>query len=143
MLHVFEGESKSGTGSVALGLSTPGAALASGCSRRSAAQNLIPRVRGSNVVVFWLRPILFLGTTIWVVVKIMVPLLGPLDTRCRIILRTQKGTILLTTTHILPRKELHLSHWLPRPLIVSLAASSDSDFELFQAAVHLKTSLGV
>ena len=28
------------------------------------------------------------------------PLLGPLKTRCRIILSTQKGTILLTTTHI-------------------------------------------
>ena len=29
------------------------------------------------------------------------PLLGPLTTRCRIILRTQNGTIILTTTHIL------------------------------------------
>ena len=29
-------------------------------------------------------------------------LLGPLNTRCRSILRTQKGTIILTTTHILP-----------------------------------------
>ena len=28
------------------------------------------------------------------------PLLGPLDTRCRIILRPQKGTIILTTTHM-------------------------------------------
>ena len=28
------------------------------------------------------------------------PLLGPLIIRCRIILRTQKGTIILTTTHI-------------------------------------------
>ena len=28
------------------------------------------------------------------------PLLGPLNTRCRIILRTQKGTIVLTTTHM-------------------------------------------
>ena len=28
------------------------------------------------------------------------PLLGPLNTRCRIILRTQKGSIFLTTTHI-------------------------------------------
>ena len=26
--------------------------------------------------------------------------LGPLKTRCRIILRTQKGTIILTTTHV-------------------------------------------
>ena len=28
------------------------------------------------------------------------PLLGPLNIRCRIILRTQKGTVVLTTTHI-------------------------------------------
>ena len=28
------------------------------------------------------------------------PLLGPLNARCRIILRTQKGTIILTTTHM-------------------------------------------
>ena len=28
------------------------------------------------------------------------PLLGPLNTRCRVILRTQKGTIILTTTHM-------------------------------------------
>ena len=28
------------------------------------------------------------------------PLLGPMNTRCRIILRTQKGTRILTTTHI-------------------------------------------
>ena len=28
------------------------------------------------------------------------PFLGPLNTRCRIKLRTQKGTILFTTTHI-------------------------------------------
>ena len=28
------------------------------------------------------------------------PLLGPLNTRCRILLRTQKGTIILTTTHM-------------------------------------------
>ena len=27
-------------------------------------------------------------------------LAGPLNTRCRIIIRTQKGTIILTTTHI-------------------------------------------
>ena len=29
------------------------------------------------------------------------PLSGPLNTRCRTILRTQKGTIILTTTHML------------------------------------------
>ena len=28
------------------------------------------------------------------------PLLGPLNTRCRSILRTQEGTMILTTTHI-------------------------------------------
>ena len=28
------------------------------------------------------------------------PLLGPLSTRCRIMVRTQKGTIILTATHI-------------------------------------------
>ena len=28
------------------------------------------------------------------------PLLGPLNTRCRSILRTQRGTIILTTPHI-------------------------------------------
>ena len=36
----------------------------------------------------------------WVVVKIRVPFLGTLNTRCRTILRTQKGTIILTTTQI-------------------------------------------
>ena len=37
---------------------------------------------------------------IWVVVKIMVPYWGTLNIRCRIIIRIQKGTIILTTTHI-------------------------------------------
>ena len=37
---------------------------------------------------------------IWVVVNIRVPFVGPLNIRCRIILRTQKGTQILTTTHI-------------------------------------------
>ena len=37
---------------------------------------------------------------IWVDVKIMVPFLGTLNIRCRIIIRTQKGTILSTTTHM-------------------------------------------
>ena len=35
---------------------------------------------------------------IWVVVKIMAPSWGTLNIRCRIIIRTQKGTIILTTT---------------------------------------------
>ena len=40
---------------------------------------------------------------IWVVVKIMAPFLGTLKIRCGIIIRTPKGTIILTTmatTHI-------------------------------------------
>ena len=37
---------------------------------------------------------------IWVVVKMMVPFLGPLNTTCSIMLRTQKGTTTWTTTHI-------------------------------------------
>ena len=36
----------------------------------------------------------------WVVVKIRVPFLCTLNNRCRTILRTQKGTIILTTTQI-------------------------------------------
>ena len=39
------------------------------------------------------------GPPIWVVVKIRV-LLGTLNSRRRIIVGTQKGTIILTTTHI-------------------------------------------
>ena len=35
-----------------------------------------------------------------VVVKFMVPFLGTLDIRCRIIIGIQRGTIILTTTHI-------------------------------------------
>ena len=33
------------------------------------------------------------------VVKIMVPVLGTLNIRCRIMIGTQKGTIILTTIH--------------------------------------------
>ena len=39
------------------------------------------------------------------------PLLGPLNNRCRLILRTQNGTIILTTTHILlhiPRRSVYV-----------------------------------
>ena len=36
------------------------------------------------------------------VVKIMVTFLGALNTRCRAIFRIQKGTIILTATHIAP-----------------------------------------
>ena len=38
--------------------------------------------------------------SIWVVVKIMVPFGGTLNIRCRIIIGTQNGTIILTTTHL-------------------------------------------
>ena len=37
------------------------------------------------------------------------PFLGPLNTRCRIILRTQKGTMILSTTHL--RSFDHGSFW--------------------------------
>ena len=36
----------------------------------------------------------------WVVVKIKVPFLGTLNDRCRIIIGAQRGTIILTTTHV-------------------------------------------
>ena len=36
----------------------------------------------------------------WVVAKIKVPFLGSLISRCRIIVGTQKGTIISTTTHV-------------------------------------------
>ena len=48
------------------------------------------------------------------------PFLGPLNTRCRIMLRTKKGTIILTTIHIshsslalkgIRRLPLHASFW--------------------------------
>ena len=35
------------------------------------------------------------------VVKIRVPFLGTLNNGCRIVLRTQKGTLILTTAHML------------------------------------------
>ena len=38
---------------------------------------------------------------IWVVVKIMVPFVGTLNSRCRIIIGIRKGTIILTTTHVI------------------------------------------
>ena len=37
---------------------------------------------------------------IWVAVKIMAPFWGSLNIRCRIMIGIQKGTIILTTTHI-------------------------------------------
>ena len=40
------------------------------------------------------------GLEIWVVVKIMVPFLVTLKNTCRTILGAQKGTLILTTTHL-------------------------------------------
>ena len=51
-----------------------------------------PRVRRVYVAQF--------NHYIWVVVKIMVPFLGTLNIRCRTIIGIQKGTIILTTTHM-------------------------------------------
>ena len=42
-----------------------------------------------------------LNMSIWVVIKIMVPLWIPQILGARIVLRTQKGAIMLTTTHII------------------------------------------
>ena len=50
---------------------------------------------------YYVRVPLFSETPVWVVVKKKVPLLGTLNNRCRIILRTPKGTIVLTTTHMM------------------------------------------
>ena len=36
-------------------------------------------------------------------------LLGPLNTRCRVILRTQKGTMILSTTHINRQIYMHMT----------------------------------
>ena len=36
----------------------------------------------------------------WVVVNIRVPFLGTLNNRCRIKIGTQKGALILTTTHV-------------------------------------------
>ena len=41
-----------------------------------------------------------IATTMWVVVIVMVPFLGTLNIRCRIIIGIQKGTIILTTTYV-------------------------------------------
>ena len=46
----------------------------------------------------------------WVVVKNYGPFLGTLNNRCRIIIGTQKGTIILTTTHVAASRKLF---WFP------------------------------
>ena len=63
---------------------------------------------------------------VWVVVKIMVPFLGTLNTRCHIIIGTQKGTIILTSTHMCDLAEMLT--W-PALFTVSLVAT------IFEAAV--------
>ena len=40
---------------------------------------------------------------IWVDVKTIIPFLGTLNTRCRTIIRIHKGTIILTTAHMIAR----------------------------------------
>ena len=44
--------------------------------------------------------ILTMGSLLWVVAKIKVPFWIPKYSRCRMIMETQKGTIILTTTHM-------------------------------------------
>ena len=53
------------------------------------------------------------------------PFLGTLNLRCRIIIGTQKGTIILTTTHI--GFGAHRAHWWP-------------DFMVWALVVHLSYS---
>ena len=50
------------------------------------------------------------GFSTWVVVKIRVPFLGTLNNRCRIIIGSQKGTIILTTTHTLTQSLVYAAH---------------------------------
>ena len=57
------------------------------------------------------------------------PLLGPLNTRCRIILRTQKGTIVLTTTHIQNTNILFVGCWY-----MGSESPRDSMIDTLQAA---------
>ena len=58
----------------------------------------------------------------WVVVKIMVPFLGTANNRCRTIVGTPKGTLILTTTHILPQI-------LDHPATILNALSGPMDLE--------------
>ena len=57
---------------------------------------------------------------IWEVVKIISPFLGTLNNRCRIILRTQKRTIILTTTHIYIYIHTHIEAIVRNPKMVVL-----------------------
>ena len=65
----------------------------------------VPEKQGSEQPRFCLVPIgneklKSNSDIIWVVVKIMVPFLGTLNIRCPIIIGIQKGTTILTTTHM-------------------------------------------
>ena len=67
-----------------------------------------PKIRGTVLGVPIIRTIVYWGplireTTIWVVVKIMVLFWIPIIRRHRIFRLSQKGTIILTTTHMRPR----------------------------------------
>ena len=55
-----------------------------------------------------LLPLRVISTYLWVVVKIMVPFLGPYYNKAPIVSRTQTGTILLTTTHIVECKRFRI-----------------------------------
>ena len=51
------------------------------------------------------------------------PLLGPLNTKCRIVLRTQKGTTILTTTHVM-QPQGRLQHILFSQSLQALLATT-------------------
>ena len=47
------------------------------------------------------------------------PFLGPLNTRCRMIFRNQKGTIILTTTHMHQSGPCPRTYWVSAPSLAS------------------------
>ena len=61
----------------------------------------------------------------WVVVKIMVPFLGALNIRCRIIIGTQTGTIILTTTQVVVEDEWSGVRVFPKRLFASRGFQPD------------------
>ena len=62
-----------------------------------------------------------LQTSSWVVVKIMAQFLGTLDIRCRTIIGIQKGTIILTTTHLYMSRDCPKLFWrLTKPRLETL-----------------------
>ena len=52
------------------------------------------------VYIYGMYIYMYMYMYIWVVVKIMVPFWGTLNNGCRIIIGTQKRTIILTTAHM-------------------------------------------